>query len=286
MKRIEYTIESSKVDSDKNIAICSDMHINDKTSNRKIEEILDTLIEINPTHIVILGDLYDVNWDDTLNNTDKVLYFIDQATKIADIFYVKGNMEQRSTLLPYFFYYNFYPEVHLLCEDNSKGKHTYFSNNGINFAGIKLPTNFYRLNEQEKTKLLLTKYKKYLEKLSNICGSENFNILLCHDPIIKDAFDYLAINGIIDLNFDLIISEHNHGGLMPKCMKPLFKLLNFNTELLSPTYTNGLFEIGNEGKNLIVSEGITKFHSDFGKLQFLEEFHEGTIENVKVLKPN
>ena len=34
---------------------------------------------------------------------------------------------------------------------------------------------------------------------------------------------------------------------------------------------------------MIISEGITKFHSDFGKFQMFEKYHEGTVENVKVL---
>lgn len=34
---------------------------------------------------------------------------------------------------------------------------------------------------------------------------------------------------------------------------------------------------------MIISEEITKFHSDFGKFQMFEKYHEGTVENVKVL---
>ena len=108
MNRIDYTLESSKVDTDKNIAICSDLHINRNTPKEKLDDVLETLSDIQPTHIVIPGDLYDV--DDTTISTDlkqdKVSLFIDNASEIADVFYVKGNAEQKSNLLPYGLYNN------------------------------------------------------------------------------------------------------------------------------------------------------------------------------------
>lgn len=288
MKRNEYIIESSKIIDDKNIAICSDMHINKKTSEKKIDEVLETLADIKPTHIVIPGDLYDVDHSTMFNMPDKVSLFIDRATDIADVFYVKGNIEQKSSLLPYRLYNNNNPKFHLLCENNSDGKYRYLNNAGINIAGIKLPLSFYKLSESERTKILLFHYKKYLEKLSKSCGTKDFNILLCHDPIIKKSMHYFAkltkgTQNEINFNFDLIVSGHNHGGIWPDWMKPLFKMINANIELCYPTYTKGMFEVGDAGNKMIVSEGITKFNSDFGGLQILERFHEGTIENVKIL---
>ena len=289
MKRIEYIIESSKINVDKNIAICSDMHINKKTPKKKIDYVLETLADIKPTHIVIPGDLYDVDSSTIFNNPDRVSSFIDNATDIADVFYVKGNIEQKSELLPYQLYNNYNPKFHLLCENNSNGKYRHIKNNDINIAGIKLPLNFYNLSEKERTKIILSQYKKYLEKLSKSCGIIDFNILLCHDPIIIEVINYLSTltkEEQFENNFDLIISGHNHGGIWPDFMKPLFKLTRTNMELCYPTYTKGMLEVGRDEKKMIVSEGITKFHSDFGSLQTLERFHDGTIENVKILSKN
>lgn len=285
MKRIEYIIESSKINEDKNIAICSDIHINKKMPEKKLDEVLKTLSDIKPTHIVIPGDLYDVEDITLFNIEDRVSLFIDKATDIADVFYVKGNIEQKNSLLPYRLYCNINPRFHLLCEQNSDGKYKYIKDNSINIAGIKLPLNFYKLSESERTKFLLLRYKKYLEKLSKYCGKKDFNILLCHDPIIASAMHHLKTitTNETNLNFDLVISGHNHGGMWPNWMKPLFKLAGANMELCYPTYTKGMIELGNNGEKMIVSEGITKFHSDFGKLQELEKFHKGTIENVKII---
>ena len=127
----------------------------------------------------------------------------------------------------------------------------------------------------------MERYNKYLEKLSKYCGTKNFNILLCHDPIIVKALQ-LYQKEHDNLNFDLIISGHNHGGLFPYWLKSVLEYSGADMERLYPTYTKGIFET-NYNQYTIVSEGVTRFHSGFGKLQFLEKCHEGTIENVKVL---
>ena len=284
MKRNEYVIKSPKVKSDKNIVICSDMHINSRTSFEKIEETIGSISEMKPTHIVIPGDLYDANQYGIAKNAEKVAYFIGQTSKIADVYYVRGNIDQRINLFSNDSCYNDNEKFHALCEGNENDSQLCVKNDDINFSGIELPSDFYDLGEHDKIKILLSYYKTYLEKLSNICGSKDFNVLLCHDPIIRDAICYLSYKGIIDLNFDLVVSGHNHGGIWPTFMKPLFRLAHFDMDLLYPTYTKGMFEMKDCQKNLIVSEGVTKFHSGFGALQFLESFHEGTIENVKVLK--
>jgi len=104
---------------------------------------------------------------------------------------------------------------------------------------------------------------------------------LCHDPIIVKALE-LYQKDYGNLNFDLIISGHNHGGLFPYWLKSVFEFSGIDMERLYPTYTKGMYET-RENQFTVVSEGVTKFHSGFGKLQFLEKSHEGTIENVKVL---
>ena len=281
MKRKQYTIYSDKIDSSKNIAVCSDLHLNENTSKKKISEVLETLDEIKPSHIVIPGDLYDVCHSTIEVKNDIVTDFINEATDIADVYYVKGNIEQRSMLLPYGLYYNNNPHFHLLCENTPSGKDKIIYNNDVNVSAIKLPLDFYYLNEEERCKALMERYNKYLEKLSKYCGTKNFNVLLCHDPIIVKALQlYQKEHG--NLNFDLIISGHNHGGLFPYWLKSVFEFSGADMERLYPTYTKGIFET-NYNQYTIVSEGVTRFHSGFGKLQFLEKCHEGTIENVKVL---
>ncbi len=226
---------------------------------------------------MIPGDLYDTE-NDYFYDNEQIAYFINNATMIADVFYVRGNAEQKSILLPYRLYNNQNEHFHLLCEANTDGIYNYINTEEVNIAGIELPSSFYELDEKEKTKFLLQQYKLYLKDLSSTCGNNCFNVLLCHDPIIIDVMQ--KFNS--PLNFNLIISGHNHGGMWPKWMKIIFKVSGTKMDLCYPTYTKGRVE-GHHDENLIISEGITKFHSDCGLLQVLERFHEGTIENVKLL---
>ena len=283
MKRKQYRMYSDKIDSSMNIAICADLHLSDSTSKKKLLALLEILDEIKPTHIVIPGDLYDV-CECTIGDKDEIVTrFINEATDIADVFYVKGNIEQRSILLPYGLYYNNNPRFHLLCEDNIDGRYRYINNQGLNISAISLPISFYSLSETEKCKVLLKQYRKYLEKLSKFCGSKNLNILLCHDPIIIKALQmYIQTTGE-SLNFDLVISGHNHGGVFPKSMKYILASLGVDIEKAYPTYVSGAYQIGSN-QMAVVSEGITRFHSSFGSLRHLENFHDGTVENVKIIK--
>ena len=96
-----------------------DIHINKKKSYKKINYVLENLADIKPTYIVIPVDLYNVDESTLYSYLDipeKVSTFINDETDIADVSYVKGNIEQKSGLLPYGLYNNNNPKFHLLCE--------------------------------------------------------------------------------------------------------------------------------------------------------------------------
>lgn len=282
MKINEYNIKTDKLINDKTIAVLSDVHISKNTKIKKLYEIRDNLTSIKPTEILIAGDLYNVD-KSTITN-DNVTKFLNELTYISDVFYVKGNIELKSGILPYGVYNNENKKFHLLCENNinyMNGKRICCNNRLVSFdemniAGIKLDANFYEMDEKSKIKFLVSRYTKYLEKITKQCGREAFNILLCHDPIIIDAYEKIeALN-----KFDLVVSGHNHGGLFPDSMKPILELINADIEKLYPTYINGFIQKDNT--TFVVNEGVTKFHSESGILEGLERFHENTIDVINV----
>ena len=286
MKNKEYKIYSEKIKTEKNIAICSDIHISQQTKKEKLIKILDTLNEIKPTHIVLPGDLYNVDTTTVYGDgyyNDNLKKFINELTEIADTYYVRGNNEISSYFLPKWLINNTNQKIHVLCEEIDESKNRYFKTEDMTISGIKFDSNFYRLNENNKCSEIIYKYTKYLEKLSKHCGSKDFNILLCHDPIIQKAMLYYKNYFLKKFNFDLIISGHNHGGLFPEWMRPLLKLAGTNIEQAYPTYTKGMI-INGKNQYHIISEGITKFHSNSESLKILENYCEGTIENVRILK--
>ncbi len=248
MKKIEYNVESTKNIADKNIAICSGFHINQETNHRKIDAALAHLDKICPTHIVIPGDLYEP--DNLGHINSRVNYFINSASDIAEIFYIRGSLEETSPITPYQLYYSHNPRVHLLCEDKIDGKENYALSGDIAFAGIKLPLEFYALDEtaqKDYVKLkysnLMLKYSNYLNEVFRSSGSDRFKILLCYNPIIAELIPfYQDVFLTNDSHVDLIISGHNHGG----------------------------------------SKEIVKYFNSSNKLSLIEPSHEKTIENVKI----
>lgn len=284
MKRNEYTLCSSKVKSDKNIAIVSDLHISENSSETTLVEVLDTLDDIDPTHIVIPGDLYNVDMTTIAGN--KVTDFVNTATEIAPVYYVKGNTEDLGSILNYRILPNGMEKgqnerLHILCEDINGEQTETFTESDLSISGIRLPEEFYKQCELEKLNMLFSKYQDYLEKLLKL--KNGYNILLCHDPIIRDILDLMEALKERPLGFDLIISGHNHGGMFPKNLKPLISPFYKQISKLYPSYIKGEVPFGETG-TMIISEGVTKYHSEMGVLEKLERFHEGTIENVRIRK--
>jgi len=290
MERKEYKVYTNKVDSEKNIAIVTDMHISDDTPVEKLVNTLDTLSDIKPTHIVMPGDLYDV--DVTTIFGGKVTSFINDATDIAPVFYVKGDSEDRGALysmkmLPKGLEKGQNKRFHILNEENREFSGNSYYYDSINFTGLKLPKEFYGLSEFNKARFILNHYKSYLEEMSKKMeilknkGYDAFSLLLCHDPAIIDAITHYNLTEDEQLNFNLMISGHNHGGIYPNSLRPLFKMAGKGS--LYPSYTDGIHCTGDEQYG-IVSEGITKYPAGMGIMSNFERFHEGTIENVRVLK--
>lgn len=282
MKKNEYIIENSKIIDDKNIAICADLHLSSHTKKEKLREVLDALEEIKPTHIVIPGDLYNVDDMTIGKGKNMVSDFTNQMTEIAEVYYVQGNSEQRSKKLPSEFYLAGNKKFHLLCEHMIRGKTNSISDIDMTISALKLPDSFYQLDENERYQQLVLKKLIYLRRLSNSLDPKMFQVLLCHDPIIESVFMYWQLELKKQNPFDLIISGHNHGGLFPSWMRPFLEFSKINISNAYPTYVKGI--IKHKDNYHIISEGITKFHSESGKLERLEQFHEGTIENVKVLR--
>ncbi|MBE6156256.1 MAG: hypothetical protein E7161_00715 [Firmicutes bacterium] len=280
MKIKNHEYFTSKNVSEKTLAIASDIHLSETTNIKDTLELLDTLDRIKPTHILLPGDLYNVDSSFQIESSNIADEFIKFASRIAPIIYVRGNSELKSDFLPCSFSRN--SQLHVLNSSNSLNVGTkYMASFGdMNIAGIDLPLDFYGLTEDEKVTLLLNKYQVYIRNIARLCQQSDFNILLCHDPIIIKIADELKALS----NFDLVVSGHNHGGLVPDVLKPIFKLLGADLDKLYPTFRKGVVE--KQNTKYLISEGVTKFHAEFGGLAKLERFHEGSIDVVRVLKKN
>lgn len=262
-------LNTNKDISDRYLAIGSDIHLSSNMKDGKLREIIDSFSETKPNYIFIPGDLYNVCDGLVDCDIDKIRNFINQLTDICDVFYVNGNMELQGESVLKDIISN--ERFHIL-------KDTYFehTDDGMNVFGIELSKEFYQLSESDKVKFILLKYRDYFNYLVDRCNDSEFNVLLCHDPIIIDAYQELL--GLQKM--DLVISGHNHGGMYPNGLKPVFKLMGADMDKVYPKYTKG--QIVKNDTHFIISEGITKFHSQFGPLSSLEDFHTGSIEVLNV----
>lgn len=283
MKVKNYSIFVEKDIPDTTIAVGADFHISKKTKNKKIQEVLDTFDSIKPTCIVMPGDLYNVDYKTVYSDDTKVIDFLNQATEIAPVYYAPGNSELKCDFLPEGLTNNTNPNLHILCDSSKEfwemgERNPKFTDmvvtEDMTVSAIKLPLEFYGMHEYQKSRFLLDNITLgYLIDMNFETDENKLNILICHDPYIITLARYLN-------QIDLVLSGHNHGGLFKEELKPLLKKLKADLELLYPTYIKGLWHRGNP--HFVISEGITKYHTDMGALQHLDRFHEGTIEVTRV----
>ena len=96
------------------------------------------------------------------------------------------------------------------------------------------------------------KHNDFYKCLNNLkINKKYYNVLLCHSPINICDKEILK-----NKNIDLILCGHMHGGIVPKCMRKIFKyngLISPNKKLF-PKYAYGNLEIGNT--EIIISSGI------------------------------
>lgn len=265
----EYTLTSPKIKADKTILNISDLHgniealksikeylkkskidfitmpgdITDSLVQPGIEEFAEELKSIEYKNYIALGN-HDVSIsarpEDTVDNLDEYSLF----KKMKDFSNGKFVTEDFS---------------HIQVDDD------------IDLYVINLPKEYYSTEDLYGKKEVKKSLKECLNKIDNQVNKDKFNILLIHSP--NGLVDK---NNIIDdefiKNINLILSGHNHGGLLPPFFQDIFKnnrgLVGAYEKLfLKPAY--GF--ITDEDTTLFVSNGVTKI-SDRSPFKFLHPF--------------
>jgi predicted MPP superfamily phosphohydrolase len=297
MKINEINVKTTKNVEDKNIALLSDIHVEYNTPSVKLNKIVEDVKRLEPTQIMIPGDLYNSN-DSKLvafpRDTEKVLNFIRKLSEIANVYISLGNSELELTnnqgQFPCIDPSTFYRDDILaaeMCPYSTKmnnpvhfvGQETFHAihaEKDYTISGLTPSLSFYK-KDKERVAKLIEKYEEYINMLTAQLNPEQYNILLTHNPIIIDAYEKIASLK----KFDLVLSGHNHGGLIDPKLKPFLALIpGIDSKRLFPKYVKGAHAFDNT--TFVVSEGITKFHSNCGFLANFEKSQEGTIDLIKV----
>lgn len=223
----ELTIKSEKLPEDFSgykIVHISDLH---NTEFGKGNEQLLTLIkDSSPDIIVVTGDIVDSRKTDIQIARD----FINNAAKIAPVYYVTGNHEARINEENRIDNVALDENITIL---HNKDVLIQKGESEIQIIGVDDP-DFVSVTYSED-------YMNYeLEKYSN---GKHFKILLSHRPELFDAY--------VSNNIDVVFSGHAHGG---QFRLPFVGGIIAPHQGLFPEYDSGLYTKNNT--NLIVSRGL------------------------------
>lgn len=224
----------------KNIVLISDLHYQDKKDIKILNNVLDNIKKLKPDYICIAGDITDKAF---IKDEKEYIEWFKKLSKISKVIISLGNHE---------FYIKKYRKIYGLNKELLKKisniENVYLLDNeniiidNINFIGLTIPMKYYK---EEK-------HNDFYKCLNNLkINKKYYNVLLCHSPINICDKEILK-----NKNIDLILCGHMHGGIVPKCMRKIFKyngLISPNKKLF-PKYAYGNLEIGNT--EIIISSGI------------------------------
>lgn len=226
----------------KKIVLISDIHYSTKEDIDALNYVLDNIKKIKPNYICIAGDTLDTA---NPNDFNLLIKWLKSLSKIAKVIMIYGNHE---------FYLDRKNNEYGLNKNNideiKSINNLYFLDNenilidNINFIGLTLPIEHYMLKCESKED-----FKKYVKNIKS--NKKNYNILLCHSPINISKEEIIK-----DINVDLVLCGHMHGGLTPNFLKPVLKNTGFISpqKSLFPKCAYGNIKIYN--KNIIITSGI------------------------------
>ena len=206
----------------------SDLH--NKVFGKEQDKLLEKVANISPDIIVVTGDIVDRR----RYNLENAMYFVNEALKIAPIYYVSGNHEAWSGK-----YYEVKERlikagVYVIEDEMIEIKK---ENSIINILGLSDPA-FITSSYSEETDT--SKMKEYLKSWSSVKG---FNVLLSHRP---ELFDLYSIS-----NIDIVFSGHAHGG---QIRIPFIGGIIAPNQGFFPKYTDGSYN--SNQTTMFVSRGL------------------------------
>ncbi len=237
-----YTISNGKIPKEFNgykLILMSDLH----NCFYSVDKIIQIIKEEQPNGVIVAGDMV-VFGDKEKNNNIKSFELLRSISKYADIYFAPGNHEMAYMVKKSEEWLEY--EKHLIAEDNiyyldNKKIEISLGNSKIIIYGLHLTNGYYKrfvkkhLNNDEISRLL-----------GNLDKNE-YNILIAHNP---DYFNEYSSWGA-----DLVLSGHNHGGLMKL---PFIGGVISPRLRLFPKYDYGMF---NEYDSTLILSGGLGVHS-------------------------
>jgi len=225
----EYGIESGNLPADFDgfkIAQISDLH--NAAFGKNQRWLLSAIKKSSPDIIAVTGDLIDSRH----TNIQNAMNFINEAVKIAPVYYVTGNHEART-------------EKYVLLKEQMEGAGVFMLDNK-NFSLNKGKSSILIVGLADPSFLNSGKSSSEAEidtRLKEITASGKYTMLLSHRP---EFFDIYAKNGV-----NLVLSGHAHGG---QIRLPFIGGLFAPNQGFFPKYSKGIYE--EDQTKVVVSRGL------------------------------
>lgn len=205
--------------------VISDLHDHQFKDNN--EQLVRKIEQTQPDIILMVGDMLNSGSEDS----SVPCSLIDQAKKIAPVYYALGNHEKD-------YMGNGHPD--LIEELESAGAivlEKKYVDIEINGALVRLGGMYDYAFGLDGDNTALSAPEDVLVFLEDFQDTDRIKIMLSHRP---DSFIFGDASEVWDI--DLVISGHNHGG---QVVLPFFGGLYGGDQGWFPTYVHGLYEKGN-----------------------------------------
>ena len=276
MKQIvsNYSITDAKLADSMKAFVISDIHDNYKALEKSIEYIKTK----KPDIILMPGDIIDT----VDGNHQKLFELIVELCSLAEVYISLGNHDvvnneiingKRTEI--YTDNYCFFEHLKDYCEVFNNTTTGINIGNNIELFGVTPPYSWYPNGEDKEL------FQKFMQQYQ--FNEEHFNMVLSHSPNGFIINNQLICNEFIDL----IISGHNHGGMVPQLIQDIINnglgLFGPYAKFLFPN-AYGIYE--NANSSLIISNGMTKV-SATNEVAFLAKilnfFYPPNIEEIDFL---
>ncbi len=248
------------------IVLISDIHYHSKQNLKILELVFENIKKINPNFICIPGDIID---EYNVEDEDVLIRWLKKLTKISIVIMSLGNHEYYFKKSDGIFKLN-----KNLLNKISKINNLYFLDGtnvtigNINFIGLTLPIEYYMYGEKSSDFKEQLKLIKFDEKY--------YNVLLCHSPVNINKENIPE-----NLNINLVLCGHMHGGIMPMFLRKIVKnrgLIDPRMRLF-PKNVYGHLKINKT--DVIITSGITVI-SNINKFRFLRNLFVSEIVTVDI----
>lgn len=271
------------------IVVMSDLHFSYQVSDRKLQAILNQVKLINPSYLLLPGDLIDtVDMVDKKAERTRLLKFLEELGRLTVVILSLGNHDmyrkpgpkqsgwQYESASFFFDQIRQLKNIHLL--DNQV-----YEDENIYCLGYTQSFTYYETKEgtAEDLKIMLDELSSLPEEFLQHLPADKLKFALIHSPVyLNDSEIKYRLR-----EFDYFISGHMHNGIVPPMLD---ELLATSRGIISPSKkiapNNSRNTLKTYADKLLVVGALTTFHECIKPLDKLNAFFPSYLAVMEFTK--